>query len=927
MLRKVISLAVFSLVLFNSQLMLSANDDLNQNDQEEQLANEDMVEETSNEDNDLEQTDENQESDTKTEEYDEEQQTEKVDEESNNETVDEKEVNKEVIEENNEESSKKVSVEKQGDLETTEKINEEEEPQVFSKGDRSPQIIEFKEQLNAIGFGYITVNELFGSFTEKQVKKFQEYYGLEVNGQLDLPTQQLINDIHSNSLQQGHSDQQLIELKTKMNRLGYGNILVTTYFGNFTEKKLKEFQSDYGLISNGIFDSKTLEELNTVYNTGFSVGARHKGIPALKNKLDHAGFGGMLITDYFGDYTKTQVEDFQAYYGLEVTGTITEDTFDKLDELENHPLQQGKSHEDLPRLKQQLNRLGYGNILETDYFGDFSEKKVKEFQKDYGLAENGIIEAKTKEQINEVYNSGFSVGARHKGIPGLKRKLDHAGFGGMLITDYYGNYTKTRVEDFQAYYGLDVTGSITEETFEKVEELYNHPLQYDKRHSALPGIKEQLNRIGFGNILVTNYFGAFSEKKVKEFQRAYSLVDHGIVDDKTREQLDAITNSPFQKGKRHKDTSEFKVMLNRLGFGYITVTDYFGDFSEKKVKDFQRTYDLVEHGIIDSITQEKLESIYHSPFQKGKRHEDLPELKRKLNKLGFGNIKVTNYFGDFSEKKVKQFQRYFGLPDHGIIDDKTLEKLNEIYNSPMQKGKRHKDIIELKENLNSLGYGNILVTNYYGDFTEKKVKEFQKDYGLPVSGIADYKTVEEIESRIIKVFIDPGHGGHDPGGTGYGLEEKNVALDIALSAVKYLNQIKGVRVNISRNDDTFVVLEDRSKMANEWGADYFISVHNNAFMGVGKGFESYVHTTASKTEKQIQSVLHEHLISKIGGVDRGQHEANFNVLRNTNMPAILLEYLFIDNYEENQKLRQASYRDWLGKITADAFKKAIPLID
>ncbi|MGP4073850.1 peptidoglycan-binding protein [Piscibacillus sp. B03] len=789
MLRKVISLAVFSLVLFNSQLMLSANDDLNQNDQEEQLANEDMVEETSNEDNDLEQTDENQESDTKTEEYDEEQQTEKVDEESNNETVDEKEVNKEVIEENNEESSKKVSVEKQGDLETTEKINEEEEPQVFSKGDRSPQIIEFKEQLNAIGFGYITVTELFGSFTEKQVKKFQEYYGLEVNGQLDLPTQQLINDIHSNSLQQGHSDQQLIELKTKMNRLGYGNILVTTYFGNFTEKKLKEFQSDYGLISNGIFDSKTLEELNTVYNTGFSVGARHKGIPALKNKLDHAGFGGMLITDYFGDYTKT------------------------------------------------------------------------------------------------------------------------------------------RVEDFQAYYGLDVTGSITEETFEKVEELYNHPLQYDKRHSALPGIKEQLNRIGFGNILVTNYFGAFSEKKVKEFQRAYSLVDHGIVDDKTREQLDAITNSPFQKGKRHKDTSEFKVMLNRLGFGYITVTDYFGDFSEKKVKDFQRTYDLVEHGIIDSITQEKLESIYHSPFQKGKRHEDLPELKRNLNKLGFGNIKVTNYFGDFSEKKVKQFQRYFGLPDHGIIDDKTLEKLNEIYNSPMQKGKRHKDIIELKENLNSLGYGNILVTNYYGDFTEKKVKEFQKDYGLPVSGIADFKTVEEIESRIIKVFIDPGHGGHDPGGTGYGLEEKNVALDIALSAVKYLNQIKGVRVNISRNDDTFVVLEDRSKMANEWGADYFISVHNNAFMGVGKGFESYVHTTASKTEKQIQSVLHEHLISKIGGVDRGQHEANFNVLRNTNMPAILLEYLFIDNYEENQKLRQASYRDWLGKITADAFKKAIPLID
>src|SRR5699024_12049624 len=97
------------------------------------------------------------------------------------------------------------------------------------------------------------------------------------------------------------------------------------------------------------------------------------------------------------------------------------------------------------------------------------------------------------------------------------------------------------------------------------------------------------------------------------------------------------------------------------------------------------------HGIADSRTLEKLDETTNSPFQRGKRHEDTKELKQHLNKLGFVNIKVTTLFGSFMEKRMKDFQDYYGLKAHGIADRRTLEKLDEIISSPFQLGKRHED--------------------------------------------------------------------------------------------------------------------------------------------------------------------------------------------------------------------------------------------
>src|SRR5699024_1808497 len=169
-------------------------------------------------------------------------------------------------------------------------------------------------------------------------------------------------------------------------------------------------------------------------------------------------------------------------------------------------------------------------------------------------------------------------------------------------------------------------------------------------------MKKKLNNIGFGGITVTTLYGSFTEKRVKDFQRYYGLKVNGIADDQTLAKLNEVYNSPLQLGKTHKDTTTLKRNLNRLGFKGITVTSYFGDYTEKKLKDFQKYYGLKANGIADAVTLKKVDDLVNSPFQQGKRHKDTPTFKKKLNRIGFGNISVTTLFGSFTDKKVRELQ-------------------------------------------------------------------------------------------------------------------------------------------------------------------------------------------------------------------------------------------------------------------------------
>src|SRR5699024_6483763 len=172
---------------------------------------------------------------------------------------------------------------------------------------------------------------------------------------------------------------------------------------------------------------------------------------------------------------------------------------------------------------------------------------------------------------------------------------------------------------------------------------------------------------------------------------------------------------------------------------------------------------------------------------------------------------------------------------------------------------------------------------------------------------------------MVKVFIDAGHGGSDVGAVANGLREKDLTLKIAKKIRNRLNKYSGVSVKMSRTGDSYPSLSRRANMANSWGADLFVSVHINA--GGGVGYEDYIHNTLSSSSKagRIQRSINSEVIKATGWRNRGRKKANFAVLRQTKMPAILTENGFIDTKSDANKLKSNSF---LNKI-ADGHAKGI----
>lgn len=156
------------------------------------------------------------------------------------------------------------------------------------------------------------------------------------------------------------------------------------------------------------------------------------------------------------------------------------------------------------------------------------------------------------------------------------------------------------------------------------------------------------------------------------------------------------------------------------------------------------------------------------------------------------------------------------------------------------------------------------------------------------------------------VILDPGHGGHDPGAHHFDVMEKDLNLIISNMAKELLKQDENIKVYATRSTDVFVPLTKRSELANE-AADLFVSIHLNAIgegHNVTRGTETYylVNDTDENfdiTREEVATIFQTNLVKGLGTRDRGIKTANFSVLRNTNIPSVLLELGFLTNKEEN----------------------------
>jgi N-acetylmuramoyl-L-alanine amidase len=187
-------------------------------------------------------------------------------------------------------------------------------------------------------------------------------------------------------------------------------------------------------------------------------------------------------------------------------------------------------------------------------------------------------------------------------------------------------------------------------------------------------------------------------------------------------------------------------------------------------------------------------------------------------------------------------------------------------------------------------------------------------------------------AKEIRICIDAGHGGEDTGArtrTKPMLLEKNLTLKTALKTAEQLKKY-GYQVFLTRRNDTFVPLPERASFASKKNCHLFVSIHYNSTPKAtqASGPEAYyyeVETDRTIYSKRMGSSIIARLAPAAEAPSRGVHPGNFCVIRETKMPAVLIEVAFLSNSKDAQKLRRPRTVPFLGWAIAKGIDDYIHL--
>ncbi|AOZ94557.1 N-acetylmuramoyl-L-alanine amidase family protein [Paenibacillus crassostreae] len=188
----------------------------------------------------------------------------------------------------------------------------------------------------------------------------------------------------------------------------------------------------------------------------------------------------------------------------------------------------------------------------------------------------------------------------------------------------------------------------------------------------------------------------------------------------------------------------------------------------------------------------------------------------------------------------------------------------------------------------------------------------------------DVNPVVPVDDGKNIVVIDAGHGNQDPGALGVTKKkEKDFNLAIALKVKKLMQNEPNIDVVLTRNDDTFLELKERVKIANDLNADVFVSIHaNSSGSSAATGSETYYKNQSSIA---FAKVMHKYLVEATGLKDRGVKYGNFHVIRETKMAAVLLEAGYLSNKSDEAALFTQSLQNRVAQGIVDGIKEYLEI--
>ena len=300
--------------------------------------------------------------------------------------------------------------------------------------------------------------------------------------------------------------------------------------------------------------------------------------------------------------------------------------------------------------------------------------------------------------------------------------------------------------------------------------------------------------------------------------------------------------------------------------------------------------------------------------------------------------KIVIYFGD-TKIKITANTSFV------IINDKAYQLQNNVF---QRKGEYYVPLDDLLTLLTQQTN-----TDYSMDYASMSISLGSVIQKIPIVETTDLNK-EKKKWQFDTIIIDPGHGGKDPGSVGYkGTKEKDIVLDVSKRLARKIQKNLRVKTILTRDEDVFIRLQDRTKFANTNEGDLFISIHVNSNESKKPyGFETYllrpgrnqeainvalrenavIELEGNKFEKltdeqliqatiaqsgfvqyseQFAALIQEEIDKRVQSRNRGVKQAGFYVLMGASMPNVLIELGYISNPNEEKKLNSSSYRDML----------------
>jgi len=694
-------------------------------------------------------------------------------------------------------------------------------------GAKGNAVVIIQQQLTGLGYYVGDIDGKFDSELKQAVVEFQQANGMKGSGKADIQTRTLLNagsGVRAETyyricaLKTSSKGPAVIALQKQLTEMGFYDGALDGKYSADVRTAVKYFQTANGIRATGTADAATRARMNAencvtgkTYNLTCALKYGSKGTPvkALQRRLRDLGYFAGEIDGKYGSALKTAVKTFQTASSLKVTGTADENTRTVMNAQEAvtkaeydqvRPVKSGEKGDAVIIIQSQLKKLGYFTY-EID--GKYSSKvrtAVKTFQTANELKETGTADVDTRKLLN----SGKGVtaaeydevrplksGDKGEAVRMLQTQLSELGYFVYSADGKYSSATKNAVAVLQTANGIKSTGKADVATRRLINsgkavsrEAYDasRDLKKGEVGSTVRAVQNRLIALGYYDKIATGVYDSATRTAVKLFQKAHGL----------------------------KETGNADVSLRKLMFGQEALS-----FSE---------YEKIR------------------PVKSGEKGEAVRLIQQQLKSLGYFTDAIDGKYGSALKKAVKLFYEAHGMDEssskvsaemRSLLNGGKAVSLSVYYwTTPVRNGDKGETVVKLQQRLTELGYYTDSVNGRYGSDTVSAVQLFQLANGLEVTGEADTKTREVMNSdqAITKAKYDEGMNGIDD-------ETRAERIEKLIAIAK--SKLGCPYVHITHGPDTFDCSGFTSYVFGQVGIDISTASYNQGYMDkLGKPYKA-----------------------------------------------------------------------------------------